>query len=207
MDVGDSWPTRNVRAPYAAAANLLSDELWLHLFMMVSSDCPFDSFTALSEISAVSRTAAHALAPWRFEHMRLLRVNLEVEEEEDLAHAEALQDAEDFWDLWSVDSDGHWHDRYDDRRWTYQVIPELAVEFTTTELVEFRIRRLAMSFPTVFPFFTGAQDRANGIPDVVMDDGPAQRPGRNPTFEAGVGSPMSGASTITADFDPTLPPR
>ena len=103
-------------AVWLPAANILNAELWLSLFLYISADCPFHSFSALLDISCVSRTAAIALAGVRAEHLRLLLISLDVEMEMDIDHEMAQQAADDFFDSWSVDSDGHWHDRFDDRQ-------------------------------------------------------------------------------------------
>ena len=186
----------------APPSNALSDELWLSLFMFTSNDCPFHSFSAILEISAISRTAARALASRRAEHLRLLNVNLEVELEIDTDHVMAQQAADDFFETWSIDSDCHWHDRYDDRRWTYQVPSTHVLEFPILDMMDLRVRRLELAIPNDWlqaPSLSSVQ--VNGVP---MIDASSPRPARNATFESGGSSPMSVASTVPADYDPTL---
>ena len=98
MDVDLVSPPASGGAAWLPPSNSLSDELWLSLFMFTSNECPFHSFTAILEISAISRTAARALASRRAEHLRLLTINLEVEQEIDTDYAMAQQAADDFFE-------------------------------------------------------------------------------------------------------------
>ena len=61
--------------------NMLSEEIWLMIFFYTSEDFPLLSFSALLELSAVSRMPAKALSAVRAEYLRLLTVNLEVEKQ------------------------------------------------------------------------------------------------------------------------------
>ena len=105
--------------PHDCHAAALSEELWLMIFLFISDDCPLHSYTALVEISAVLKRAAAALAPRRAEHLRLLTINLEADHQLDVEMArehELAEEADAFFETWSTDSDGHWHDRFE-RRW------------------------------------------------------------------------------------------
>ena len=113
MDLDEGLPFINFSTEVARPrpVNEFSDEIWFLIFNFVSRLCPHHSFSALLSISRLSRTPAHAFAAERVEHLRLLKINLEVEREIDNDY-EMLQDAADeFFDTWSIDSDGNWHDR------------------------------------------------------------------------------------------------
>ena len=81
------------------------------IYTFTSRPCPRQEFTSLDCISCISRTPAHSLAAERTEHARLLRISLEVEREIDEEYQRRQDDADDFFDRWSVDSDGNWNDR------------------------------------------------------------------------------------------------
>ena len=56
-------------------------------------------------------------------------------------------DADDFFDSWSVDSDGNWHDRFDDRRDAHQVMPSMTFNIPIFDGLDNRVRRLEIGIP------------------------------------------------------------
>ena len=174
------------------------------IFLFTSDDCPLHSFTALSEISAISKRAAGALAPRRAEHLRLLKTNLEADHQLDVEMAREREldaEADAFWDNWSIDSDGHWHDRFEQR----YAAERPQYYFEIYDNVDLRVRRLEIAMPLGVPILPPSQL----VLQPFHEDGPASMEisRAHPISPQGRdASPMNVASTVPADFDPTLPP-
>ena len=194
----------------------LSEELWLIVFLLVSNDCPDHSFSALIEVSAVAKRAASALRARRAEHLRLLLVNLDVERQYDIVMKEQeRRDLEAFEDAWSIDSDGHWHDRFDERYYDEgSPRPFVPIPAPSQGVLQQRRLQLADGLP-VFPALTdGSFGRVAppllSQPLTVPVLSPQRVPGsalQELTPQGRDGSPISVASTIPAVFDPTLLPH
>ena len=80
--------------------------------------------------------------------MRLLQISLEVEREIDNDYEMLQADADDFFDAWSVDSDGNWHDRRDDTRDLYQGMPSMTFNIPIFDGVDNRVRQLEIGIPS-----------------------------------------------------------
>ena len=189
-----------------------SEELWLTIFFFVSEDCPAHTFMDLSEISAVSKRAAAALAARRSEHLRLALVDLQVEREYDIIMQDRDDDIMAFHEAWFVDSDGHWHDRFD--RHYYDSPPRRPRRPSCHETSILQARRLELA--AVSPVFPAIAEsdlppivprRSAGFGWLPMEVD-ANNSNHGPPTESPNGrdaSPMSVASTVPADYDPTLP--
>ena len=190
----------------------LSEELWLSIFLLISDDCPLHSFTALYEVSAISKRAAAALRPRRAEHLRLALINLEVEKQYDEEMEEREQsrrDLEAFEDEWSIDSDGHWHSRFE-RKLREEFSPRPFVSLPVIPQAELQHRRLQLAVG--LPTFPVLEDDPPVRPAPALLATPPARgyaisrfqassPGfMSRTVQGMEGSPLSAASTIPADF-------
>ena len=219
----DSSPTKpkiacNLSAACGAVAQL-SDEIWLHLFLFVSNDCPSHSFSALSELSAVTKRSSSALRCRRAEHLRLLNIDLEVDKMIDIEMHNREQDRKEldaFEDAWSIDSDGHWRDRFYDRYYDEgSPRPFAALPSQPQDVLLQRRLELAVGLP-IFPTLDVSSpvrhDRFGPLPPLFsrspVPSAPASmevpRLSAQPFgFQGQVGSPNSVASTISCSFDPT----
>ena len=235
MDLDEGFPFINFSDEVVrpSAVNGFSDEIWSLIFNFISDFCPHHSFSSLSDISCLSRIPAHALSSEQVEHARLLQINLEVEREIDNNY-EMLQDAADeFFDTWSIDSGGNWHDRRDDTRDMYHAMPSMTFNIPIHDGPDNRVRQIRIGIPSGWlanPILSDVV--VEGQP--LLDDGgssvlatlmrntvfpmpvpspeatvnetphsPSRHPARIPSFEAPA-SPMSVASTVAADYDPML---
>ena len=195
----------------------LSEELWLCIFLHMSDDCPTHSYTALIEVSAISKRTASALRARRSEHHRLLMVNLEVEMQYNIVMLDKEQDRRDleaFEDAWSIDSDGHWHDRFD-RNYYSEGSPRPFMPIPAPSQSALLHRRLLLA--DGMPVFPALNERSPGWPappllqqrSSVPETPPLRLDGSVPdarTFQGRDGSPLSVASTIPAILDPTSSP-
>ena len=198
---------------FQSRAMELSDEIWLMIFLFVSDDCPSHSLTALIEISGIMKRSASALLPRRAEHLRLLLLNLEADHQLDVEmeiEDELNEQADAFFETWSIDSDGHWHDRRDRVEDALTVQQRFRDVFSSTmqprvvidmyDPVELRTRRLELAWPSMTPV-------APPIP-VVPELSVTRRELSSTSFRAGPSttpterdaSPMSMASTVPATW-------
>ena len=141
----------------------------------------------------------------RWEHHRLLMVNLEVDHQLDVEMwADQLsEEADAFGDTWSIDSDGHWHDRFD-RRYASDQHPRFYFEIY--DPVDLRIRRLQIAMPFSTPFVPPQRSVVQLQPFNADEPTPMEGVVRTRSIspQGRDASPMSVASTVPADFDPTL---
>ena len=195
--------------------NMLSEEIWLMIFFYTSEDFPLLSFSALLELSAVSRMPAKALSAVRAEYLRLLTVSLEVEKQIEMEIDEDIrfrEDADAFYETWSIDSDGNWHDR--EARRIDEGHHRPFVEIPIYDNSELQLRRLRLALPSspMFsrPVFPASRPVARSPTeaentDILMNRSPATAVRFPVSPQERDVSPMSVASTIPADFDPLLP--
>ena len=149
------------------------------------------------------------------EYLRLLTVNLEVEKQIEMEIDEDIrlrEDADAFYETWSIDSDGNWHDRA--ARQIDEGHHRPFVEIPIYDNSELQLRRLRLAlpsspmfsrpiFPTSRPVARSPTEAENT--DILMDRSPATAVRFPVSPQERDVSPMSVASTIPADFDPMLP--
>ena len=96
-----------------SAVSAFNCEIWRGIFQFVSAPGAGWSLTALEDVSGVCRTSAIALSFERSDHAWALRCDLEAEHQIEEEDAIMQANADEFFDTWSVDSDGNWHERYE----------------------------------------------------------------------------------------------
>ena len=164
-----------------SAVSMFNCEVWRCIFDFVSAAGPLWSLTSLVEVSGVCRAAATALSSARAEHAWALQCDLLAEREEDDEEAQRQSDIEAFYDTWSVDSDGNWHERYE-RFEAYDFehppsegtfMPPMTFRFPIFDALDNRTRRLELSIPANWlhnPELT----------DVLVEGRPLMDPGGGP---------------------------
>ena len=169
-----SFPSQILRSAVMA----FNCEIWRGIFNFVSAAGPLWSLTALVEVSGVCRVAATALSFERAEHAWALQCDLLAERQEDEEDAERQADVDAFFDTWSVDSDGNWHERYE-RYDAFDFeqapsegvfMPPMTFRFPIFDGLENRTRRLELSIPANWL-------RNPELTDVLVEGRPLMDPG------------------------------
>ena len=114
---------------------------------------------------------------------------------------ELEEEADAFFETWSIDSDGHWHDRFE-RRQAEQERPQYFFEIYDN--IDLRVRRLELAMPQGLPVIPGPRL----VLQPMFEAGPsppALSRGQQISPQGRDVSPMSVASTVPAVYDPTLP--
>ena len=152
-----------------------------------------------------SSRAAAALSARRAEHFRLLVINLEADHQLDVEMAkedELSADADAFFETWSIDSDGNWHDRFEERLRTEREDPQYFFEIYDS--IELRTRRLEIAMPQGLPVLPASRLALQPVVGSALTPSNL-RIGQQVSPQGRDASPMSVASTVPADYDPTLP--